>query len=406
MFAQSRESTFVREYIPRLPNQTNSEYLAYADRAEFVPIVAKTIEVLNGLAFREAPQVEGFPAALEPHLDDVDLLRSSLTDFAAEAHGEAILQGRLAIAGDSNGERPFWRVFKAEQVRNWWHDPDTRALKFVVLLDYEYEVDSETLAVARVPVECVYKMDGTTPTLKKVYPDRETTTVPLSQLDEIPVALMDVRGSHMELGNPPLLGLADMARTRLILSAEHRHALYWSSMAQPVIEGSRGVPLGTERTEDPDASESEEAPRTPALVFGANRIITTGIGEELKIVESEGKGLQQLQAALEYADTRLEALGAAVVSDATQVPETAFAVQNRATRDSASLFLSGNALDTAMTQVLRWHARWMQVPSDEAIHFRINRTYFDPPEEPSPSGDPPPGGGTNRGQAETETDGE
>lgn len=59
-------------YLPKLTDQTDSDYQAYKTRAQFFNATWRTISALSGMIFRRPPVIDVAPS-VEPYLDDVSM---------------------------------------------------------------------------------------------------------------------------------------------------------------------------------------------------------------------------------------------------------------------------------------------------------------------------------------------
>ena len=85
-------------YLPRMPDMSNEEYIAYTDRAVFFNMTQRTLTGLMGTLFRRNPIISGLPT----HLDTSDVSKNGQTlgQFVKEAAAEVMLMGRYGTLLD------------------------------------------------------------------------------------------------------------------------------------------------------------------------------------------------------------------------------------------------------------------------------------------------------------------
>src|SRR5438270_12217654 len=76
-------------YLPKLKEEQQDDYDARVKRSDFWNGSRRTIEALNGMAFRKPPQVQ-VPKAIEPHLADITMSGVTMEGFAKEACQEIL----------------------------------------------------------------------------------------------------------------------------------------------------------------------------------------------------------------------------------------------------------------------------------------------------------------------------
>src|SRR5581483_6919640 len=110
-----------RRYLPMLSGQTQTEYESYVDRALFYPAVERTVQGLTGLVLRKPPTVE-LPDRFRLDLVDLTLAGQPWESVLLDLLDDVLTVGRVGILVEfpqQNGTRPYWTLYRTEQVVNW-----------------------------------------------------------------------------------------------------------------------------------------------------------------------------------------------------------------------------------------------------------------------------------------------
>ncbi len=109
-------------YLPALGGQTTSEYEAYRYRAMFLPVVARTVRTLVGLATFKRPTLVG-PAPLSQIEESIGTEGQPLDRMAASIMEEQVSVGRVGALVDVDAGDPMAppsiALYHAENITNW-----------------------------------------------------------------------------------------------------------------------------------------------------------------------------------------------------------------------------------------------------------------------------------------------
>ena len=299
-----------------------------------------------------------------PSLEDIDLTGTSLESMAEKVSKELLTTGRAAIALQANGERVFWRFYKAEEILNWYEDPETRELRMVVFHESRFRpVESDPFQFENLGQYRVYSFDPT-PSVKVYGEDlKEIEGSPLGNLTDdgiiplpnLPVVIFNSVGVSTEPVNPPLLGLVDVNLSHYRSSADLEHTNHLTALATPWVSG-KGVKL----------------PKGVALGDGV--LLQLGEGGNAGMLEVSGLGAGTISDSMEDKKNQMAALGARLLADPKNQAETAEAVRIRAAGDTATLSSIVNALDKGINLALQYHSDWAGL---EEVTFETNRDWID-----------------------------
>ena len=347
-------------------SEKHTGYDGYKLRANFYPAMSRTVDALTGTLMRRAPMVTGSTPELDAQLENIDLRGTSLAGLTTRVARELLITGRCAIALDASAGRVFWRFFRAEDAVTWFapalngvptlrravftetdmrEAPGNRFLVEVLERARCYEFDT----AGRVVCACY---DATLQTALS------TATLGLdggSDLDFLPVVFINATGVDADPEKPPLLNLADANLAHYRASADFEHGLHWAALPTPWIAQKSALPEG--------------------VAIGSSTVWKLDENAKAGMLETSGAGLAERAADMQMKVQQMAALGARLIADSTKQAETAEAVRIKSGADSASLYSIADAVDDALTTLLRWHAQWGKIPAAPSV--TVNRDFYD-----------------------------
>ena len=106
-------------YLPKLPGQTQYDYDAYLQRAQFINFSTRTFTAFVGQIFRKDPVITNFNHT--DFLEDVDLCGTNIDYYTREILAELLKVNRVGVLVDYSEEmkRPYLTTYKAENIINW-----------------------------------------------------------------------------------------------------------------------------------------------------------------------------------------------------------------------------------------------------------------------------------------------
>lgn len=383
------------EYLPMLSGQDWSDYAAYVKRAMFYPATERTVEGLTGLVLRKPAEIV-LPADVEADMADLTLTGQSWESLLLEVLDEALTVGRLGLLieyPETNGTRPYWTVYRAEQIVNWQTGlvvgPDgveRQGVTRVVLADpWVRPSGVDSFAQATSPqyrvlalVQGVY----TVSVWRK--PEAATRTVgveggPWTQVAEttpvrrekpltaIPFVFIGARHARPAPDKPPLLDMVDVNLSHYRNSADLEHGRHWTALPTPWVTG-----MQTQSTLRIGSSTAWALP---------------DVNSKVGMLEFTGQGLAALEKALEHKEKLMANLGARMLQQNIGPNETATAVRLKQAGDSATLASLVCTVNEGLTLAARWHAWWL---GEEAaftdgalVDIALNQDFFEPPMDPT-----------------------
>lgn len=373
------------QYLPRLKDEDNQSYVRRVKRSDFFNATWRTMDALNGMAFRKPPVVN-LPQTLEPYLLDVTLSGVSMFDFAKETTEEVLGPGRVGIlvdhppqpgdetaltvgAAQKMGLRPMMQLYCAEAIRNWKFGRVNNAwvLTQVVLsetkLQPKDEFSNETVTQYR-----VLDLGGAGGTYRQrifeVHDEKDiqigADIVPLMKgkpLDYIPFAIVGAGGKGDCIDEPPLIDLVDKNLAHYQVNADYRHALHFCGLPTLFLAGIT-------------AQDGEKF-----YVGGEAAIFATDPHATGSFIEMKGEALKPVEAALTRLEQHMAILGARMIADESKQIETLGATQIKRQGENSVLAKIVQSVSEALEWSLKIFAEWAG-QSVTTVKYQINRDFM------------------------------
>ena len=373
-------------YLPKLTDQTDSDYQAYKTRAQFFNATWRTISALSGMIFRRPPVIDVAPS-VEPYLDDVTMSGISFHILAQRATLEVLTTGRLGVLVDYPQQsvegmtladaqklnlRPSMNIYPAESIINWkttWSRNRT-VLSMVVLTesaaletDNEFEHKTETRYRVldlfnnqyRVRVFRINDKNEDEQVGKDLFPLMNG-----KPLDFIPFYFIGVDDMTPDIDDPPLNDLVDLNLDHYRLDADYKHGLHFTGLPTPVVTGY------TRENEN----EKLYVGSSSAWVFPNENAKAT-------YLEYTGQGLSAIQAAKASDEQNMAILGARLLSPEKKAVETAQTAQIHRAGESSILSAIASTISIGLTMALNTFCEWAGSPGKWSITLNDE---FMPPE--------------------------
>ena len=373
-------------YLPKLTDQTDSDYQAYKTRAQFFNATWRTISALSGMIFRRPPVIDVAPS-VEPYLDDVTMSGISFHILAQRATLEVLTTGRLGVLVDYPQQsvegmtladaqklnlRPSMNTYPAESIINWkttWSRNRT-VLSMVVLTesaalepDNEFEHKTETRYRVLDLFNNQYRVRVFRINDKKEDEQVGKDLFPLMNgkpLDFIPFYFIGVDDMTPEIDDPPLNDLVDLNLDHYRLDADYKHGLHFTGLPTPVVAGY------TRENEN----EKLYVGSSSAWVFPDPQAKAT-------YLEYTGQGLSAIQAAKASDEQNMAILGARLLSSEKRAVETAQTAQIHRAGESSILSAISSTISIGLTMALNTFCEWAGSPGKWSV---VLNDEFMPPE--------------------------
>ena len=340
-------------YLPRLENQTVTQYRTMQLRALWVNFTMRALVAWTGLLFRKPIRLTA-GVERERLETDIDMQGRSLQQYAEYVGSEVMSVGRggTLIGFDEEEQRPYAAYYAAENITNWrvGRVNGKQSLTLLVLAEFledpganEFEHESrrgwrvfERLPSGVVTVTSYEEVEAGKIIVTNVsVPERRG--IPLV---DIPFVFHGASSSDSCVGTIPLEGIAAINVSHYRTSADLEHGRHVCGIPTPCLAGfTEGN--AAEVTLGPNSAFVSEDPNAKAFYL-----------------EYSGQGLSELVKAIEEKERQAAALGARPITPEVGGAEAQATVEMRATAESASLIDVAQQLEVQFTQVVRWFEWW------------------------------------------------
>ena len=348
-------------YLPKLPGQTQYDYEAYLQRAQFINFSARTFTSFVGQIFRKDPVLSNFNH--DDFIEDVDLCGTNMDYFNREILGELLKVNRVGILVDYSEEmkRPYLTTYKAETIINWRESKvnGINQLSLVVLKgvvkrpdpdDYYKETDVVTYRVLTFKegyyivkdYEEVKQADG-----KSIQLISETfPVIQGNKFNFIPFYIVTDLGLTSEPKRSPLLDLININLGHYINSADYENALHFTGSSTIITRGWGD---------------------TPFPVGGAADFPVDGGAEFLT-----RSGDDALEKGMRHKEEQMAVMGSTILSGKGRYIQSAETARVSSSGEFATLANMSMALSASLTYVLKLVDYWYGGKGDVLIQFNTD----------------------------------
>lgn len=362
------------DYLPRLAAQSDAEYMAYQERANFFNATGRTLDAFTGMIFAKDPVIK-LPTAIEPYEEDISLSGINLREFAEQVVDQQLAVGRVGIMVDfpqvqtdgltvalaeALNVRPFMRWYDTESITNWRvsYINGAEVLTMVVLREIVQQPKDEfqTVDVTRYRVldlteqgyrQRVMSEDGET--ISEIFPLR------LGQpMDFIPFLILGANSASADVQKPPMLDLVDTNLAHYRNSADYEHGLHFTGLPTPYVAG---VSLGDGQVLSIGSMSAWVFPDPAA---------------KAEYLEFKGDGLKTLREAMKDKEQRMAVLGARMLADDKRTNEAFGTIELRTAGERSILASISRSASDSLTRCLNWMAEWVGAPTDASISLNTD----------------------------------
>jgi hypothetical protein len=374
------------EYLPKLNDQTVSDYNAMVLRANFFNASARTVNGLVGMLFRKAPTFT-MPDALAELLKDIDLEGTPIDVLANDVCQEILTVGDYGLLVDyppqtdtngavltvglaqQKGLRPVIKTYCIENIINWRYKliNNKNTLCQVVLQEptliplNEFEQTQEMhyrvldLDDANQYRVRVFKIDerGNDIVIEgPLYPLMDG-----KPLNFIPFEFMN----DDQLEEPVLLDLFDINLSHFRTSADYEHGCHFTGLPMLYVFGITNV--------------NDAGVRDPIYLGSSSALVDSNSDAKAGFVEFTGKGLETLENNLDRKEQQMAVLGARMLAAEKKQAETA--TTSAIHRTGENSILANISIETSLkiVKVITWFAEWAGIDTSD-IDYQINRDFL------------------------------
>ena len=383
-------------FLPKLVDQSTTEYDAYRQRATFYNATWRTIAGLQGMLFRK-PSIVTLPPVVQTLVEDVNMSGESLHMFAMESVEECLMTGRYGVFVDypmvdlanttaadaiALNLRPLLKGYKAESIINWKAGVVKNAVVLtMIVLTEETEVpvdEFKTMCKTQYRVLDLAPMsnqDGSIgPVMYRVrvfeINDKDDSDMLISEtfpiingvyLDFIPFYFVGADSVSWDTDEPPLIDLVDLNLSHYRTNADYEHGCHFTGLPTPIISGYTAV----------NADEKFYIGSTSAWVFPRADASAT-------FLEFKGQGLSALKDNLDRKETQMAVLGARMLEG----QQNRGASENTTTLnlggEQSTLSAMSECVSIGLERALTTFALFAGVKG-APVKYRLNKDFFPMP---------------------------
>lgn len=368
------------KYLPRLQDQGADNYAKSLKRTILFNATWRTIAGLSGMVFRKPPEIE-VPAAITPMLEDVTMSGESLFMVAQDVTEECLKVGRVGILVDhpqgltegislaqaeSEGMRPFIKVYKANDIYNWRMGRvnnksvlvEVRLRENHEVADGEWDVITEeryrvlSLGVDGYKVR-VYKVD------ERGQEVLVSEAIPLMRgvpLTYIPFQFIGTDDVSADVDAPPLIDLVDMNLHHYRITSIKCNALPFA-VPTMFIAGRLNLEAGEK-----------------IYVGSATAIHSDDPQAKCTYAEFTGQGLQPVEKEIDKAEAQMAILGARMLEPQRGSVESAEGQSIHRKGEESILSAISQTISIGLTNVMTWFADW--AGASGTVKISLNRDFY------------------------------
>ena len=369
-------------YLPRLGGQVNDSdvnYKAYKERAQFFGAVSRTIDTMTGHIFRKQPTIT-LPDAMEEYKADINMAGLSLEGLITDLVEDTFEVGRCGILVEypqredleegtaltveqsrQQGLRPYIVKYKAESILNWKLGRVNNAT--VLMNVWLHEVEDDVEQIRELYLEDRYgqriwrqpENGGDWEVVQTIIPTKNAKGIM-----EIPFFIISPKEAGADIQNPPLEGLSDTCLGYYRNSADYENALHVVGTPTPWVNGIT----------DPDS--------VPDLHIGSNTFLKLPPDAQADFLQCGADGVAALKEAMQEKKAEMAAQGARMLEPDKRMAESAEAhIIKRGGENSVLASIAGS-VEMSVTKALKFMAEWIGLNPDDAS-IELNKDYLPNP---------------------------
>ena len=351
-------------YLPKLPGQTQYDYDAYLQRAQFINFSSRTFTAFVGQIFRKDPVITNFNHT--DFLEDIDLCGTNVDYYTRDILAELLKVNRVGILVDYSEEmkRPYLTTYKAENIINWRTERinginqlSLVVLKGVILRpdpEDEYE-EKEVVTYRKLFFEDgLYKVQDyeekkTDQGTQHILVSESEPLINNARFDFIPFYILTDSGLSDELKRSPLLDIVNVNLGHYINSADYENALHFTGSSTIITRGWGD---------------------TPFPVGGAANFPIEGGAEFLT-----RQGDDALEKGMRHKEEQMAILGSTILSGRGKYIQSAESARISSSGEFATLANMSRALSASLTYVFKLVSDWYGDSNFKDVSVQFNTDF-------------------------------
>ena len=358
------------EYLPKLSNQTESEYFSYKNRAMYVNFTSKIIAAISGQLLRKEPIIKFTPESdtFSILLDNITSNNKDIYYLTRNVVNEVVTYSRCGLLVDlpQEGGAPYVSLYNTFNIINW--KVDELGNLIYVLLREEYEKNCDEFLFH----EKIYKyrllyLDENKIYKQKIYFEgknkqllEESEITPIINginLNFIPFQFIGAENLDADVNKPFIIDVVDISHSHYMSSANYEQALFLSSQPTPVITGFEN------KNED-------------TFLVGSNHTWCFGDPNvTVNYLEASFSGINELKNSLDNKEVMIAKLGSRILSGEKNVGESAESKMLNNFAEKSILENISINISNGILNVLYWMVEILFPNNNIVIDFALNKDF-------------------------------
>lgn len=347
-----------KRYLPPLTSQSEYGYQRYKDRAVYVNMTGKILNINASMVTRRTPTLT-YSASMEEYFKADRPFFLTFKEVFSRSVKEVLLMNRVGLLVNIRDGKPVIDIVPTENMFNWVEDDDGKLIVAFVS-EYEYTVDDETYSRSLVRydfkhfindngVYSVIKYDSFgNPLTEEYQPSINGIT-----LNRIPLIPITPNGVSFDTSLGIFYDIASINISHYNTSADLENARHFIGCPTPWITGA--------------TSESD-------LVVGSEKfLIIPPKDAEIGMLEFNGAGLSSLSGALAEKQSQMSQFSAQLMDTSSKGSEAEGTVRLRYSGESASLSEYTSSTEIGLRIAYDIVAEWLRT---ESPTIELNKDFM------------------------------
>ena len=350
------------KYLPKLGGMTESEYLAYKERALFYSITAKTVTAMVGMAMSRQPVLK-YPDEMKPYFEDAGGIQ--MTELYQKTLVETILMGRVGVLVDRpvTGGDILLATYITEAITNWFLDSMGKPTLIVLAESIESVDANDPFSVSFVKQYRKLFINAAGVYQVELYDELDqqigvtiTPTLGGRELNYIPFYVVNPNGISWDVESPPMLDIVDINISHYRTSADLEHGRHWTGLPTPVVSGVDG---------------------TSVLKIGSQAAwILPNENAKAYMLEFTGQGLQSLEKALAEKQSQLASMSSRLMDNSKRGSESPDTVRLRFVSETATLVSIVRSIEAFINTIYKAVAE-IEGANPNDVTIQLNKEFLD-----------------------------